>query len=1149
MPKFGFFNANGLQGKADEIIDFVHTHNIDIFFVVETWLNPNDSTYIIRPFLNVTQDTNQVIAAGGRRARDGILGFTVTPALNNFIRILEIDPKNYYAFLRIVDVTIGVAYFPPSLNNEILDEFLERADHFSSAFDSQCVLLGDFNARVGQVSRDSVETPRGRHLLNLLDQSPLSIHPFTTGRFTTFSGGGMGVTDLVLSNNVEIQDLQVHETETLGGSDHRPLTFEIADAVDRDKDFSRWNVRKLAESEVRIAYSDALEHQKMELLAEIETISQIDSTSSGQDEVDLVWTRIKSWISQAADASCGKITYKSFVNPRFWTDELRNRKEQVKELATDLQRIAQSHQSRAVRQGAQARLTVANREYRELLQKRRTEVFDDVVNDLSNPQNQGAFLKMVKCIRSRRQRTGCKLDPEKIDTHAEHYRNTFGGLPMGQEAEYSNENAIPPNLEYAENSYTADEIQKQIKRLAYGKAAGVDGIMAEFLIYGDRHMAEVLTPFFNLINHYAKIPTEWRTAMIVPIFKNKGSDKEIKYYRPIALTCITRRLYERMICQELDPFMDELSDYQGGFRPRRSTLDQVFCLQEIMTANPGLINVFLDFQTAYDRVDRRILWSRMHHRLKVPWNILKRLMDLFDANVSTLLVAGRMSTPIENLRGLLQGSSLSPILFNFFIDELIQELTAMGTPKLTTSGIKTNCLFFADDGNVHAKSIEDLILLLLICEIWSNRVGMRFEPTKSVCMGAPEGALQLYGIALPVVEETPYLGVIFNSEGIAWESGLTARMNKTKGTIVMLARVGLNGTGWPLLSSINVYKSFCRSQMEYGLALTILPPSIVEKLQKVQNLGMRTLGSAHKNTSINAMQKLFQLVPMKIRNRHLNVKFACKLHNSWDGTIPAVNMWWKRIQVRPEPSLVTTTLKKNPWWPRAFKINHVFNRLARNRCSPAAAFTPPQLKRMNKEEIVKLDRNATNTAGAIQVELEDGHRHCLRPKALADRKQRMSILHWLYGIVVRHQPCKNCPEQTPLSRQHALECSGAQAFLLARYPDALEEEQGPPTNILSRLLNRFRLQPPHPGFYLDVQEAISRIYSRCMGFLQKENGFWQDEAVIAAQAAGPAAPAAPAAAPPVVVRVPRQSAARTLRRREIALERNRPLGRPRSGVG
>ena len=67
MPRVGLFDANGLVGKADEILDFANTQRIDGFFIVETWLNENSSTAILRPFLHLTQVTNQIIF-GGRRA-------------------------------------------------------------------------------------------------------------------------------------------------------------------------------------------------------------------------------------------------------------------------------------------------------------------------------------------------------------------------------------------------------------------------------------------------------------------------------------------------------------------------------------------------------------------------------------------------------------------------------------------------------------------------------------------------------------------------------------------------------------------------------------------------------------------------------------------------------------------------------------------------------------------------------------------------------------------------------------------------------------------------------------------------------------------------------------------------------------------------
>ena len=87
-----------------------------------------------------------------------------------------------------------------------------------------------------------------------------------------------------------------------------------------------------------------------------------------------------------------------------------------------------------------------------------------------------------------------------------------------------------------------------------------------------------------------------------------------------------------------------------------------------------MIQVFLDLSAAYDMVDRRILWTILSTSFKMPTGMIKLLRSLFDSNYSRLDISGIKSEKITHLRGLPQGSSISPILFNFYIDSLIDLL-------------------------------------------------------------------------------------------------------------------------------------------------------------------------------------------------------------------------------------------------------------------------------------------------------------------------------------------------------------------------------------------------------------------------------------------------------------------------------------------
>ena len=152
------------------------------------------------------------------------------------------------------------------------------------------------------------------------------------------------------------------------------------------------------------------------------------------------------------------------------------------------------------------------------------------------------------------------------------------------------------------------------------------------------------------------------------------------------------------------PVQRMLKESQGGFRQERSTLHQVYYLMELMESQ-DVSQVFLDFKAAYDIVDRRILWTSLYSRFGLPVPLTRFLRSLMDQNFSKLLIGGTKSARIFQLRGLPQGSSLSPTLFNFYIDSLIVLLEA-NRVKCNTFGLNSNNLFFADNGAVHAPELS-----------------------------------------------------------------------------------------------------------------------------------------------------------------------------------------------------------------------------------------------------------------------------------------------------------------------------------------------------------------------------------------------------------------------------------------------------------
>ena len=130
-----------------------------------------------------------------------------------------------------------------------------------------------------------------------------------------------------------------------------------------------------------------------------------------------------------------------------------------------------------------------------------------------------------------------------------------------------------------------------------------------------------------------------------------------------------------------------LSDSQCGFRKGYRSADNIFILHTIiskyLSRKRGRLYVaFIDFRKAFDYVDRRKLLNYLHFK-GLRGNLFKTLISLFKGLQSCVRVNNRCSEFFKCLRGVQQGSPLSPLLFNLFVDSIGDEMC-----NLTSYGIQ-----------------------------------------------------------------------------------------------------------------------------------------------------------------------------------------------------------------------------------------------------------------------------------------------------------------------------------------------------------------------------------------------------------------------------------------------------------------------------
>ena len=73
------------------------------------------------------------------------------------------------------------------------------------------------------------------------------------------------------------------------------------------------------------------------------------------------------------------------------------------------------------------------------------------------------------------------------------------------------------------------------------------------------------------------VPEDWRSAVIVLLYKSKGERTEGKNYRGISLSSVVKKIYAGIIVDRVRRVTRGLiDDEQGGFRAERRCLVQTF---------------------------------------------------------------------------------------------------------------------------------------------------------------------------------------------------------------------------------------------------------------------------------------------------------------------------------------------------------------------------------------------------------------------------------------------------------------------------------------------------------------------------------------------------------------------------------------------
>jgi hypothetical protein len=346
-----------------------------------------------------------------------------------------------------------------------------------------------------------------------------------------------------------------------------------------------------------------------------------------------------------------------------------------------------------------------------------------------------------------------------------HFRQLLQGEPQ--------QPTLPSLPTVSAPELTQKEFLVTLAQMKERKAEGPDGLKAEAIIYADHNTKQEIRRQINEILQGGEIPAEWGESTIWPIYK-KGDPSVPSNYRGIAIGNAIHKLLANVVRSRLQALAEELEllpDPQNGFRKNRSTVDSLFimnaCIQTTIAQPKGrLFAFFIDFKTAFDSVNRDVLWETLQ-KLNIPHYLLVTLKNMY-RDVHYRVDCVKFQSHI----GLKQGCPLSPLLFALYIQGLDASLQRNQLGGVVLGRKKIYYLAFADDIVLLATNENELKDMIRAVHRFANNRRLSINEGKSKVMMFSKGGRRSQVVNWTVdgreyeeVEEFKYLGVTLQRNG------------------------------------------------------------------------------------------------------------------------------------------------------------------------------------------------------------------------------------------------------------------------------------------------------------------------------------------------------------------------------------------------
>lgn len=754
-------------------------------------------------------------------------------------------------FLNIISV------YAPTLDkaDDIKDQFYEELTQCLNGVRprDQVLLMGDFNARVGQdyeawpgvLGRHGVGNMNnnGQLLLSLCAQFDLAI---TNTMFrlpakhkTTWMhprSKHWHLIDYAIVRRSDVSCVQITRVMRSAHcwTDHRLVVTKMHIRLSPPRrsqkaKCSRLNVDKLTSLQVRKSYSEAL-------------AKKLPSPREQTGDIDADWSVLTSRILDSATTVLGLKVRKN----EDWYDENDGMLTEAIDKHRHLLRNQKDRNSAEIKESSQA-LRRISRETKDRWWLKKA----NYIQWLSETKQLGEFHAEVRKLVGTSSHIKVplrSLDGQHLLTSRDDVLNRWAQhfetlLNVDRTADLRHISLLPqlPVCEKLNRPLAREEVVLAIKQLHNKRAVGIDCIPAELLRYGGEELHTQVWELFVRMWELRRVPNDFLVSRISTLYKSKGDRSDCDSYRGISLLSVCGKVFARILLNRLMTLSEQfLPETQFGFRPDRGTCEAIFAIRQLQEKSreqgQNLYLCFVDLEKAFDSVPREALWLVLQ-KVGCTEDFVELLRLLHDNMQCCVTVDGEQSNFFPVTCGVKQGCVIAPTLFAIYFAVVVQEVLRSCSQgvhiRFRTDGKLFNLarlkastkvsyamvteVMYADDLSFAADSPDGLQQLMTAFHSSCSKFGLKVSVKKTEVMsldmhGHETLAIHIGEDLLKQVDKFRYLGSTISSK-----CDLDAEIN---------SRIGAAAAAFGKLSS----RVFCSHDLRLATKISVYMAIVLPNL-------------------------------------------------------------------------------------------------------------------------------------------------------------------------------------------------------------------------------------------------------------------------------------------------------------------------------